>query len=48
MLLDVIGIVKEVGAIGEITSKASNRTVCHFIIHACRLNNLNLSEGSET
>jgi len=30
-LLDVIGIVKEVGPLGEITSKATNRTVSYMI-----------------
>jgi hypothetical protein len=47
-LLDVIGIVKEVGPIGEITSKASNRTVSQFIIHVGHLKILHLNEDSET
>lgn len=29
VLPDVIGVVKEVGPLGEITSKATNRTVSH-------------------
>lgn len=29
LLPDVIGVIKEVGPLGEITSKATNRTVSH-------------------